>query len=88
MKISLFTAILLLFTSPVRANIDAIDGMYLVSPKGISQVSSSGAKDRHGNYTVEIKRAFDSQRMVVYDNTAILYRRLSNQTQIASLQCF
>mgnify|MGYP001158062339 FL=1 len=54
MKISLFTAILLLFTSPVRANIDAIDGMYLVSPKGISQVSSSGAKDRHGNYTVEI----------------------------------
>jgi len=26
--------------------------------------------------------------MVVYDNTAILYRRLSNQTQIASLQCF
>ncbi|MFZ8201805.1 hypothetical protein [Alteromonas portus] len=54
MKISLFTAILLLFTSPVRANIDAIDGMYLVSPKGIPQVSSSGAKDKHGNYTVEI----------------------------------
>ena len=54
MKISLFAAILLFFTSSVRANIDAIDGMYLVSPKGISQVSSSGAKDKHGNYTVEI----------------------------------